>query len=220
MSSTCDRIPRIGDTVLYFPDGHAELSTSPIDLDSEIPTVGCLIPCKVASIRSLESSHQLLLCPTNGNQLGSVRSFVKTLTSSDAKKGGMFTVPKSGAESVFPPLEHYSAGRSNQTIAVHDVHGERWEFTHVYRGNPQRHLLRTGWSKFVESRRLVAGDSIVFIRSPGRDRGVFVGIRRGQMDPVNCEMGRIPAETVVRTIRMALAREPFEVEWCPKAEDL
>lgn len=31
-------------------------------------------------------------------------------------------------------------------------------------GQPKRHLLTTGWSVFVSSKRLFAGDSILFIR--------------------------------------------------------
>lgn len=33
-----------------------------------------------------------------------------------------------------------------------------------YVGQPRRHLLTTGWSTFVTSKRLVAGDSFVFLR--------------------------------------------------------
>jgi len=30
-------------------------------------------------------------------------------------------------------------------------------------GQPKRHLLTTGWSVFVSAKRLVAGDSVIFI---------------------------------------------------------
>lgn len=32
-------------------------------------------------------------------------------------------------------------------------------------GQPRRHLLTTGWSVFVSSKRLVAGDAFIFLRS-------------------------------------------------------
>jgi len=32
-------------------------------------------------------------------------------------------------------------------------------------GQPKRHLLTTGWSVFVSAKRLVAGDSVLFIWS-------------------------------------------------------
>ncbi|XP_050273899.1 auxin response factor 12-like [Quercus robur] len=38
-----------------------------------------------------------------------------------------------------------------------------WKFRHIFRGQPKRHLLTTGWSVFVSAKRLVAGDSVLFI---------------------------------------------------------
>lgn len=35
---------------------------------------------------------------------------------------------------------------------------------HHLAGQPKRHLLTTGWSVFVSAKRLVAGDSVLFIR--------------------------------------------------------
>ena len=32
-------------------------------------------------------------------------------------------------------------------------------------GQPRRHLLQSGWSVFVSSKRLVAGDAFIFLRS-------------------------------------------------------
>jgi len=37
-------------------------------------------------------------------------------------------------------------------------------FPSFYAGQPKRHLLTTGWSLFVGSKRLKAGDSVLFIR--------------------------------------------------------
>jgi hypothetical protein len=58
------------------------------------------------------------------------------------------------------------------------VHGEVWKFRHIYRGTPRRHLLTTGWSTFVNQKKLVAGDSIVFLRAENGD--LRVGIRRSK----------------------------------------
>lgn len=35
--------------------------------------------------------------------------------------------------------------------------------TSLHAGQPKRHLLTTGWSVFVSAKRLVAGDSVLFI---------------------------------------------------------
>nr|CAD1838693.1 unnamed protein product [Ananas comosus var. bracteatus] len=63
-----------------------------------------------------------------------------------------------------------------QYLSIRDVHGGRWEFRHIYRGTPRRHLLTTGWSIFVNAKKLVAGDVVVFARNEAKE--LFVGIRR------------------------------------------
>ncbi|KAJ7957850.1 Auxin response factor [Quillaja saponaria] len=40
-----------------------------------------------------------------------------------------------------------------------------WTFRHIYRGQPKRHLLTTGWSLFVASKRLKTGEAVLFIRA-------------------------------------------------------
>lgn len=104
-----------------------------------------------------------------------VVSFAKVLTPSDANNGGGFSVPRFCADSIFPPL-NYDAEPPVQALSVTDVHGGVWEFRHIYRGTPRRHLLTTGWSKFVNHKKLIAGDSVVFMRR--RSGEIFVGIRR------------------------------------------
>ncbi|CAK7351027.1 unnamed protein product [Dovyalis caffra] len=75
---------------------------------------------------------------------------------------------------IFPRLD-YAADPSVQTRLAKDVHGETWKFRHIYGGTPRRHLLTTGWSTFVNHKKLVAGDSIVFLRAENGDLCVGVG---------------------------------------------
>jgi hypothetical protein len=72
----------------------------------------------------------------------------------------------------------YAADPPLQNILAKDVHGETWKFRHIYRGTPRRHLLTTGWSTFVNHKKLIAGDSIVFLRAENGD--LCVGIRRAK----------------------------------------
>jgi hypothetical protein len=72
----------------------------------------------------------------------------------------------------------YTAEPPEETILAKDVHGETWKFRHIYRGAPRRHLLNTGWSNFVNKKKLVAGDSIVFFRAENWD--LCAGIRRAE----------------------------------------
>lgn len=105
-----------------------------------------------------------------------VVSFAKILTPSDANNGGGFSVPRFCADLIFPRLD-FAADPPVQTLVINDSQNNAWEFRHIYRGTPRRHLLTTGWSRFVNSKRLVAGDSVVFMRKKSTSE-LFVGIRR------------------------------------------
>ncbi|KAJ4849644.1 hypothetical protein Tsubulata_009638 [Turnera subulata] len=172
-----------------------------------------------------------------GAEDGRIVAFAKILTPSDANNGGGFSVPRFCADSIFPPLD-YQAEPPVQTLTVTDIHGNTWDFRHIYRGTPRRHLLTTGWSKFVNHKKLIAGDSVVFMRNLRGDR--FIGVRRavrfnnfarwrdqiagggggegnakdeGRMFP----SGKVSAQTVAEAVERAAAGLPFEVVYYPKA---
>ena len=189
------QMPPVNSKVFYFPQGHAEHAQANVDFAaSRIPP---LILCQVAAVKFLadpetdEVYAKIKLIPLrnsdydddgvldNNNCENSEKpaSFAKTLTQSDANNGGGFSVPRYCAETIFPRLD-YSADPPVQTVIAKDVHGEIWKFRHIYRGTPRRHLLTTGWSTFVNQKKLVAGDSIVFLRAENGD--LCVGIRRAK----------------------------------------
>ncbi|XVE83643.1 hypothetical protein DITRI_Ditri16bG0103100 [Diplodiscus trichospermus] len=101
--------------------------------------------------------------------------FCKTLTASDTSTHGGFSVPRRAAEKVFPPLD-YSQQPPAQELIARDLHDNEWKFRHIFRGQPKRHLLTTGWSVFVSAKRLVAGDSVLFIWNEKNQ--LLLGIRR------------------------------------------
>nr|ABR18397.1 unknown [Picea sitchensis] len=101
--------------------------------------------------------------------------FCKTLTASDTSTHGGFSVPRRAAEDCFPPLD-YSQQRPSQELVAKDLHGREWRFRHIFRGQPRRHLLTTGWSVFVSYKRLVAGDAVLFLRDENGE--LRLGIRR------------------------------------------
>uniref|UniRef100_A0A1D1YCE0 Auxin response factor n=1 Tax=Anthurium amnicola TaxID=1678845 RepID=A0A1D1YCE0_9ARAE len=187
------RIPAVGSLVYYFPQGHAEQASGGADL-SAVPRIRPKYLCRVAGVQFLASREtdevysKVRLDPRVSGSAGDwsspdeagdggpgVASFAKVLSPSDANNGGGFSVPRSCADAVFPPLD-YKEDPPAQGLTVRDVHGEPWRFRHIYRGTPRRHLLTTGWSKFVNAKKLVAGDSVVFIKN--RSGEVFVGVRR------------------------------------------
>ncbi|CAA2980278.1 auxin response factor 1 [Olea europaea subsp. europaea] len=63
-----------------------------------------------------------------------------------------------------------------QELVATDLHGHEWHFRHIFRGQPRRHLLTTGWSVFVSAKKLVAGDAFIFLR--GENGELRVGVRR------------------------------------------
>lgn len=198
------QIPPLNSRVFYFPQGHAEHAQSTVDFAPSPSRIPPLILCSVAGVKFLADSEtdevyaKISLVPLPNNELdfgeemglsgnGSDNnnnnssekpaSFAKTLTQSDANNGGGFSVPRYCAETIFPRLD-YTADPPVQTVIAKDVHGEVWKFRHIYRGTPRRHLLTTGWSTFVNQKKLVAGDSIVFLRTENGD--LCVGIRRAK----------------------------------------
>ncbi|CAL0302185.1 unnamed protein product [Lupinus luteus] len=77
---------------------------------------------------------------------------------------------------LLPESDDMSQQTPTQELAAKDLHGFEWKFKHIFRGQPRRHLLTTGWSTFVTSKRLVAGDAFVFLR--GENGELRVGVRR------------------------------------------
>ncbi|RZS26433.1 hypothetical protein BHM03_00059773 [Ensete ventricosum] len=60
-------------------------------------------------------------------------------------------------------LHDFSRDPPVQELIAKDLHGNQWKFRHTFRGQPKRHLLTIGWTLFVNAKRLVAGDSVIFI---------------------------------------------------------
>ncbi|TVU50289.1 hypothetical protein EJB05_01655 [Eragrostis curvula] len=104
-----------------------------------------------------------------------IHSFCKTLTASDTSTHGGFSVLRRHADECLPPLD-MSQHPPNQELVAKDLHGVEWRFRHIFRGQPRRHLLQSGWSVFVSSKRLVAGDAFIFLR--GDNGELRVGVRR------------------------------------------
>ncbi|XP_040994778.1 auxin response factor 18-like isoform X1 [Juglans microcarpa x Juglans regia] len=192
------QMPPVNSKVFYFPQGHAEHAQAHVDFTA-LPRIPAFIPCRVGAVKFLadpdtdEVFAKIRLVSMRNSELGfdddrvlgsggsenpeKPASFAKTLTQSDANNGGGFSVPRYCAETIFPRLD-YTADPPVQTVIVKDVHGVAWKFRHIYRGTPRRHLLTTGWSTFVNHKKLVAGDSVVFLRAENGD--LCIGIRRAK----------------------------------------
>ncbi|XP_055832091.1 auxin response factor 18-like [Solanum dulcamara] len=183
------QIPPVNSKVFYFPQGHAEHTCTDVDF-TLLPRIPAMILCRVDAVKFLadpetdEIYAKIRLIPgEHDSQDDTVlvettekpTSFAKTLTQSDANNGGGFSAPRYCAETIFPKLD-LTADPPVQTVKAKDVHGVTWNFRHIYRGTPRRHLLTSGWSTFVNKKKLVAGDSVVFLKAENGE--LCVGIRR------------------------------------------
>ncbi|XP_054797866.1 auxin response factor 6-like isoform X1 [Prosopis cineraria] len=194
-------LPPVGSRVVYFPQGHSEqvAASTNKEVDGHIPNYPNLPPqliCQLhnvtmhADLETDEVYAQMTLQPLSPQEqkdiyllpaeLGTANKqptnyFCKTLTASDTSTHGGFSVPRRAAEKVFPPLD-YSQQPPAQELIARDLHDNEWKFRHIFRGQPKRHLLTTGWSVFVSAKRLVAGDSVLFIWNDKNQ--LLLGIRR------------------------------------------
>ncbi|CAA0273124.1 unnamed protein product [Arabidopsis thaliana] len=218
----CD-IPKLGEKVYYFPQGHIELVEASTREELNELQPNCDLPsklqCRVIAIHlkvennSDETYVEITLMPDttqvvipteNENQFRPiVNSFTKVLTASDTSAHGEFSVPCKHAIECLPPLDMSQPIPAQELIAI-DLHGNQWRFKHSYRV-PRGDT--TGWNAFTTSKKLVVGDVIVFAR--GETGELRVGIRRARR-----QQGNIPSSIVsIESMRhgvIASAKHAFD----------
>ncbi|PPR83489.1 hypothetical protein GOBAR_AA37228 [Gossypium barbadense] len=145
--------------------------------------------------------------------------FCKTLTASDTSTHGGFSVPRRAAEKIFPSLD-FSMQPPAQELVARDLHENAWTFRHIYRGQPKRHLLTTGWSVFVSTKRLFAGDSVLFIRDAKSQ--LLLGLRRANRQQPALSSSVISSDSMHIGILAAAAHaaanfSPFTIFYNPRA---
>ncbi|KAG8066832.1 hypothetical protein GUJ93_ZPchr0004g40051 [Zizania palustris] len=233
------RIPAVGDQVFYFPYGHAEQCRDP--LPDPLPDRH-VFPCAVTAVHLAvdavtdEPYATISLVPGTHYDdqphppapapapapAPDFSYYAKQLTQSDSNNGGGFSVPRYCADNILPGL-NFSDDPPLQNLRMKDLQGDDWEFRHIYRGTPRRHLLTTGWSKFVNAKMLVAGDTVVFMRRPDADneneKELLVGVRRAARYgayPLRNVRARVPVDEVVEAVRLAASGAEFTVTYYPR----
>ncbi|KAK4351897.1 hypothetical protein RND71_027415 [Anisodus tanguticus] len=236
-------LPQVGNLVYYFPQGHSEqvavstnrTATSQIP---NYPNLASQLLCQVHNVtlhadkETDEIYAQMSLQPVNSEKdvfpipdFGLKPSkhptefFCKTLTASDTSTHGGFSVPRRAAEKLFPPLD-YSMQPPTQELVVRDLHDNTWTFRHIYRGQPKRHLLTTGWSMFVGAKRLRAGDSVLFIRDEKSQ--LLLGVRRANRQQTSLPSSVLSADSMHIGVLAAAAhaaanRSTFTIFYNPRA---
>ncbi|KAJ4829694.1 hypothetical protein Tsubulata_023614 [Turnera subulata] len=236
-------LPVAGTHVLYFPQGHSEQVAASLkkDVDAQIPNYPNL-PSKLLCLLHNVTLHadpetdevyaQMTLQPVPSYDKDALlRSdltlksnkpqtdfFCKTLTASDTSTHGGFSVPRRAAEKIFPPLD-FSMQPPAQELVARDLHDNLWTFRHIYRGQPKRHLLTTGWSLFVSGKKLFAGDSVLFIRDEKQQ--LLLGTRRANRQPANLSSSVLSSDCMHIGILAAAAHaaannSPFTVFYNPR----
>lgn len=236
-------LPATGTHVVYFPQGHSEQVSASMkkDVDGQIPNYPNL-PSKLICLLHNVTLHadpetdevyaQMTLQPVPSfDKEALLRSeismkinkpqsefFCKTLTASDTSTHGGFSVPRRAAEKIFPPLDFTLQPPARELVAK-DLHDNLWTFRHIYRGQPKRHLLTTGWSLFVSGKRLFAGDSVLFIRDEKQQ--LLLGIRRANRKPTNLSSSVLSSDSMHIGILAAAAHaaannSPFNVFYNPR----
>ncbi|CAN4122954.1 unnamed protein product [Withania somnifera] len=236
-------LPQVGSLVYYFPQGHSEqvavstnrTATSQIP---NYPNLASQLLCQVhnvtlhadkdtdeiyaqMSLQPLNSERDVFPIPDFGLKPNKhpTEFFCKTLTASDTSTHGGFSVPRRAAEKLFPPLD-YSMQPPTQELVVRDLHDNTWTFRHIYRGQPKRHLLTTGWSMFVGAKRLRAGDSVLFIRDEKSQ--LLLGVRRANRQQTSLPSSVLSADSMHIGVLAAAAhaaanRSTFTIFYNPRA---
>lgn len=237
-------LPPVGSLVAYFPQGHSEQVAASMQKDIDVhfpnyPNLPSKLICLLhnvtlhADTETDEVYAQMTLQPVNSYDEKALLAsdlalktnklqtdfFCKTLTASDTSTHGGFSVPRRAAEKIFPSLD-FSMQPPAQELQARDLHDNIWTFRHIYRGQPKRHLLTTGWSLFVSGKRLLAGDSVLFIRDEKQQ--LLLGIRRANRQPTNISSSVLSSDSMHIGILAAAAHaaansSPFTIFYNPRA---
>ncbi|MBA0744855.1 hypothetical protein Gogos_007459, partial [Gossypium gossypioides] len=236
-------LPPIGSLVVYFPQGHSEQVAASMQKETDFIPSYPNLPSKLICVLHNVTLHadpetdevyaQMTLQPVNkydkeallASDMGLKQSrqpaefFCKTLTASDTSTHGGFSVPRRAAEKIFPPLD-FSMQPPAQELVARDLHENAWTFRHIYRGQPKRHLLTTGWSVFVSTKRLFAGDSVLFIRDAKSQ--LLLGLRRANRQQPALSSSVISSDSMHIGILAAAAHaaanfSPFTIFYNPRA---
>ncbi|KAB1199695.1 Auxin response factor 19 [Morella rubra] len=236
-------LPPVGSLVVYFPQGHSEQVAASMQKETDFipnyPNLPSKLICMLHNVtlhadpETDEVYAQMTLQPVNkyekeallASDMGLKQSrqpaefFCKTLTASDTSTHGGFSVPRRAAEKIFPPLD-FSMQPPAQEIVARDLHDNSWTFRHIYRGQPKRHLLTTGWSVFVSTKRLFAGDSVLFIRDEKSQ--LLLGIKRANRQQPALSSSVISSDSMHIGILAAAAHaaannSPFTIFYNPRA---
>jgi len=232
------KIPKLNSIVYYFPKGHLEHACSSPDAATAsflYDLYSSSYLCIISAVDLLADPHtdevfaKLILTPVaidGGVQVqepappmvpdeedkdGNIVSYVKTLSQSDSNN--TFSVPRDCARLIFP---NFNNPMPSQELSLTDVQGRVWKYNYTFRKNPDRYRFSTGWTSFRDDKKLVADDSVVFMKNSAGE--LSVGIRR-HMKKEGEEGGwkreKLTESVVFEAVKFAEENTAFEVVYYP-----
>ncbi|CAA2970608.1 auxin response factor 2-like isoform X2 [Olea europaea subsp. europaea] len=154
-------VPRVGDKVFYLPQDYIEQVDAYKSKDSGVPMLVYNVPDEILwYVGLLLSSHieQVEACMSKDSDMPMPVADPNT----DEAIAHITLVPKD-----------MSRHLPSQDLVVKDLHETEWQFRHINR-QPKCLLLGSGWSSFLNSKKLVARDTCIFFR--GKTSKLFVGV--------------------------------------------
>ncbi|CAH2033579.1 unnamed protein product [Thlaspi arvense] len=167
----------LSSTVYYYPQGHVESYSGSAALQTlfaQFPAIKCHVASRrfladkatdeVFAYVSLRPIHADVEVPQTSltSQTKILSGAVKILKSSDIG-GGSVDI---GVASFFEKQE--------MEVTINDIHNKVWTFQHTYNSALDSHSLTVGWNDFCNSKKLRAGDSLVFLKTSRIRRAVSV----------------------------------------------
>ncbi|KAJ4723842.1 Auxin response factor [Melia azedarach] len=225
-------LPPVGSLVVYFPQGHSEQVAASMQKENDFipnyPDLPSKLICMLHNV-TLHADpdtdevyvHMTLQTVSKYNKEAFLASdlglkqnrqpnefFCKTLTARH-KHSWIFCISSSSREDLSAPM-----------LVARDLHDTMWTFRHIYGGQPKRHLLTTGWSVFVSTKRLFAGDSVLFIRDEKSQ--LLLGIKRANRQQPALSSSVISSDSMHIAILAAAAHaaannSPFTIFRSPRA---
>ncbi|KAL5223779.1 hypothetical protein ABZP36_010418 [Zizania latifolia] len=210
-------MPPVGSMVVYFPQGHSEQVAASMhkELDNipGYPSLPSKLICKLLSLTLHADSEtdevyaQMTLQPVN-KVSKQICCLLEVLFISLKMKYLFLTHLDFTMQ---PPA---------QELIAKDLHDISWKFRHIYRGQPKRHRLTTGWSVFVSTKRLSTGDSVLFIRDEKSQ--LLLGIRRATRPQPALSSSVLSSDSMHIGILAAAAHaaansSPFTIFYNPRA---
>ncbi|WVZ92172.1 hypothetical protein U9M48_038258 [Paspalum notatum var. saurae] len=210
-------LPPAGSLVVYFPQGHSEQVAASMrkDANAKIPSYPNL-PSKLICILHSVTMH----ADPDTDEVYARMTLqpVSNVTQCDKET---LLASELALKQTRPQTEFFCKTLTASDTSTHGGFSvPRRAAERIFPHLPKRHLLTTGWSLFVSGKRLIAGDSVLFIRD-GKQQ-LLLGIRRANRQPVNLSSSVLSSDSMHIGILAAAAHaaannSQFTVFYNPRA---